>query len=59
MGFFVDKESGSMRLNRITYAGITAINRSPSTLGAKPNGDATMALSNFFKVCIKQAPPLE
>jgi hypothetical protein len=48
-----------MRLNIITYAGITAINRSPSTLGAQPNGDATMALSNFFKVCIKQAPPLE
>jgi hypothetical protein len=60
MGFLLDKERNSMRLNLMTtYGGITAINRSPSTLGLKPNGEATMALSNFLMVCVKQAPPLK
>ena len=60
MGCLLDKERGSVRLNRMTtYGGITAINRSPSTLGLKPNGEATTALSNFLMVCIKQALPLK
>ena len=60
MGCLLDKERGSVRLNRMTtYGGITAINCSPSTLGLKPNREATMVPSNFFKVCIKQALPLK
>lgn len=36
------------------YGGMTAINLSPSTLGAKPKGDETIALSKFFSVCIEE-----
>lgn len=36
------------------YGGITAINLSPSTLGATPKGDEIIALSKFFSVCIEK-----
>lgn len=39
-----------MTLNGMnTYGGITAISRSPSALGFKPNGDETIAFSNCFR----------